>query len=123
MIRRWFTISKSGKKKKDSSDTITEEVEKNDFKPVNYDVNDETCDSTPSDNPSNTLFASNLDIKETLSNEDNNLQFSSGLECNSEAYNHENESCSQDEIFNLSMAKTTNTCGEAILEETEPRCV
>ncbi|CAI1803774.1 hypothetical protein SEUBUCD646_0B00560 [Saccharomyces eubayanus] len=120
MIRRWFTISKSGKKKKDTSDTITEEVEKNDFKPVSYDVNDETCDSTPSDNPSNTQLAPNLDIKETFSNEDNNLQLSSGLECNSETCNHENGSYSQDEIFNLSMAKTTTTCGEVIVEESEP---
>ena len=66
MIRRWLTISKSGKKKKAVNDTITEEVEKVDFKPVNHDINDELCYSESSDNPSSSLFVSNLDTKETF---------------------------------------------------------
>ncbi|CAI4054900.1 ubiquitin-specific protease UBP13 SKDI_02G0420 [Saccharomyces kudriavzevii IFO 1802] len=120
MIRRWLTISKSGKKKKAASDTITEEVEKNDFKPVNYDINDETCNSASSDNPSSSLFISNLNTKEIFFNEDNNLRPSSVQECNSETCNHGNGHYSQDEIFNMSMAKPTSTCGGGIMQAPEP---
>ncbi|EJS44624.1 ubp13p [Saccharomyces arboricola H-6] len=120
MIRRWLTISKSGKKKKAANDTITEEVEKTDFKPVNYDLNDETCNSTSSDNPSSTALVSNLDIKENFLNEDNYLQLSSPLECNSEMCNHDNGNYSQDDIFNMSITIPTSTSGGTPMQGIEP---
>lgn len=118
MIRRWLTISKSGKKKKAVNDTITEEVEKVDFKPVNHDINDELCYSESSDNPSSSLFVSNLDTKETFLNEDNNLQISSGLDYSSETCN-QGSNYSQDGIFYISNAKAINAYGGIITQGPE----
>ncbi|CAI4037180.1 hypothetical protein SMKI_02G0460 [Saccharomyces mikatae IFO 1815] len=120
MIRRWLTISKSGKKKKAASDTITEEVEKTDFEAVSHDITDEFCNSESSDNPSSSLLVSNLDTKESFLNECNNLQASSGKECDSETCNQDSVSHSQDETSNVLMMKPISTYGSIMQAPDSP---